>query len=172
MNYVPSPELLQATAESLQKELQEYNQQNLALTLWAYAKLGYKVTLYHLNVELFLDLATKVLAKRSKGTEAFAGQVPTEVLDAAAEHAANTLAESNPQNLANILWAFATMGRIPCAKLLSKAAERFIQLLPIYNQQGIANTLWAFATLGHYPGTAAHKSKKPRFGLNLSRDFI
>lgn len=60
--------------------------------------------------------------------------------------------ESNPQNLANIMWAFATMEITPPRELMDGAVERFVSLLPNYNPQGIANTLWAFASLGWFPG--------------------
>lgn len=45
MNYMPANKVLAATADFMSKNLHQYNQQNLALTLWAYAKLGYEVTL-------------------------------------------------------------------------------------------------------------------------------
>ena len=78
--------------------------------------------------------------------------MPGSALQAASQHAADTLADSNPQNLANILWAFATMDITPPDTLMGGAIERFVELLPAYNPQGIANSLWAFATLGYFPG--------------------
>lgn len=82
--------------------------------------------------------------------------MPGSALKAAAQHATDTLMESNPQNLTNILWAFATMGVMPPNTLIDRAVERFMQLLPFYNPQGVANTVWAFAMLGLSPGEEAH----------------
>ena len=39
----PSNKLLVKTVDYLLANIDKYNQQNLALTLWAYAKLGYEV---------------------------------------------------------------------------------------------------------------------------------
>ncbi len=86
-------------------------------------------------------------------------QVPESALKAASDHAASTLSDSNPQNLANIMWAFATMAINPTADLMSGAINRFMSLLPTYNPQGIANTLWAFASLAYFPGEASPKAR-------------
>ncbi len=64
------------------------------------------------------------------------------------------MADSNPQNLANIMWAFATMDVVPPKDLMDGAIQRFMDLLPAYNPQGIANTMWSFASLGYFPGWA------------------
>ena len=56
------------------------------------------------------------------------------------------------QNLANILWAYATMDRQPSAEFLAAAERRYVALLPAFNAQGIANSLWAFAQLEYRPG--------------------
>lgn len=62
------------------------------------------------------------------------------------------MSDSNPQNLANIMWAFATMDVVPPKELMDGAIQRFMALLPAYNPQGIANTMWSFASLGYFPG--------------------
>ena len=78
--------------------------------------------------------------------------MPGSALKAASKHAAATMSDSNPQNLANILWAFATMDVVPPKELMDGAIQRFMDLLPAYNPQGIANTMWSFASLGYFPG--------------------
>ena len=60
------------------------------------------------------------------------------------------------QNLANILWAYATMDRQPSAEFLAAAESRYVALLPAFNAQGIANSLWAFAQLDYKP--SAHSA--------------
>ena len=43
LNHQPPYRLLIKTAEYMEANMAKYNQQNLALTLWAYAKLGFEV---------------------------------------------------------------------------------------------------------------------------------
>jgi len=44
LNHRPAHKLLLETADYMTRNLGRYNQQNLALTLWAYAKLGFEVS--------------------------------------------------------------------------------------------------------------------------------
>lgn len=55
LNHQPSHKLLLKTAEYMERNLPRYNQQNLALTLWAYAKLGFEV-INHLPARMDLSL--------------------------------------------------------------------------------------------------------------------
>ena len=50
LNYSPSEKLLTTTADFMERNLELYNQQNLALTLWAYAKLSFKVFELHVSI--------------------------------------------------------------------------------------------------------------------------
>ena len=59
----------------------------------------------------------------------------------------------NPQNLANMLWAYATLETQPGPALMKAASTRMLELLPQSKPQALANMAWAFATLGHNPGT-------------------
>ena len=61
--------------------------------------------------------------------------------------------DCNPQNMANILWAFATLDVQPGTGLLEAGAHRMLELLPTTKPQALSNTMWAFATLGYNPGT-------------------
>ena len=58
----------------------------------------------------------------------------------------------NPQNLANMLWAYATLEVQPGQALLDAAALRMLDLLPSFKPQALANIAWAYATLGCNPG--------------------
>ena len=60
--------------------------------------------------------------------------------------------DCNPQNMANILWAFATLDVQPGTALLEAGAHRMLELLPTTKPQALSNTMWAFATLGYNPG--------------------
>jgi len=56
--------------------------------------------------------------------------------------------EGNPQNVANTVRAFATLGHA-CPSLLVAVEKRATWLVTEGNPQAVANTVWAFATLGH-----------------------
>ena len=43
LNHRPAHKLLLETSDYMSRNLGRYNQQNLALTLWAYAKMGFEV---------------------------------------------------------------------------------------------------------------------------------
>ena len=47
LNHTPPHKLLVKTSEFMERNLAKYNQQNLALTLWAYAKIGFEVISFH-----------------------------------------------------------------------------------------------------------------------------
>ena len=54
----------------------------------------------------------------------------------------------NAQNVANTLWAYATMGREPGAVLRCSLEERILQVVADLTSQGIADTQWAYRQLG------------------------
>jgi hypothetical protein len=58
----------------------------------------------------------------------------------------------NAQNVANTVWAYATMGRQPGADLLMVLEGRAEAIAGMFNAQNVANTLWAYATMGREPG--------------------
>jgi len=57
----------------------------------------------------------------------------------------------NAQNIANTLWAFATLGFRPSKALLVGLTEQTVAVQGDFKAQEISNTLWAFATLGLQP---------------------
>ena len=70
-------------------------------------------------------------------------------LAAAAEHGVR---EFNAQDLANVAWAFATVGRKE-ERLFSTLAAAAEQRMRDFNSQNLGNTAWAFATVA----TVGHK---------------
>ena len=69
------------------------------------------------------------------------------------EERAGALAASfNAQNLANTLWAYATMGRAPGTGVMRELEGRAEAVAGSFNAQDVANTLWAYATMGREPG--------------------
>ena len=65
-------------------------------------------------------------------------------LEGRAEALAGTF---NAQDVANTLWAYATMGQEPEAGLMRALEGRAEALAGMFNAQGVENTLWAVATI-------------------------
>ena len=60
--------------------------------------------------------------------------------------------EFNSQNVANTLWAYATIGTKPEQRMMGQLERRAETISGEFNSQAIANTLWAYATMGTKPG--------------------
>ena len=69
-----------------------------------------------------------------------------------------------PPQVANLMWAYGTLGRAPgaatWAALERKAVEAVRDMIP----QEAANLTWAFAALGRAPGVATWEALKRRAG--------
>jgi len=63
----------------------------------------------------------------------------------------------NTQDVANTIWAYATMGREPGAGLMRVLEGRAEALAGTFKAQGVANTLWAYATMGRTAATAPRR---------------
>jgi hypothetical protein len=68
-------------------------------------------------------------------------------LEGRAEALAGTF---NAQNVANTLWAYATMGREPGAGVMRGLEGRAEALADTFKAQDVANTLWAYATMAFF----------------------
>jgi len=55
------------------------------------------------------------------------------------------------QDVSNMLWAYATMGRKPGAVLMRELEGRAEALVGTFNAQDVANIMWAYATMGREP---------------------
>lgn len=69
------------------------------------------------------------------------------------------------QQLANIIWAFATLGYQPPLAFMEALAEEAVRKRSGFNPQNVANMLWAFAKLEYTPqcrlvGTLAEEGMK------------
>jgi hypothetical protein len=58
----------------------------------------------------------------------------------------------NAQDIANTLWAYATMGTKPGERLMGELERRAEAISGDFKSQNVANTLWAYATMGTKPG--------------------
>lgn len=89
------------------RNLNNFNAQEIANTAWAFAKAKL------LDALLFAKPTT-------------AGQLDTSVLGALAIAAQRRLSELSPQNLANMAWAFVTVGQLgtPLLLTIAKVVER------------------------------------------------
>ena len=64
----------------------------------------------------------------------------------------------NTQNMANTLWAYATLGREPGAGMMSALEGQAEALTGTFKAQEVANTLWAYAKMGREPGVGMRKA--------------
>jgi len=74
------------------------------------------------------------------------------------------------QEVANTLWAYATMGQEPGAGLMRGLEGRAEALAGTFNAQDVANTLWAYARMGREPGAGLRYSLEERI-LQVLADF-
>ena len=68
----------------------------------------------------------------------------------------------NAQDVANTLWAYATMGREPGAGVMRGLEGRAEAVAGTFNAQDVANTLWAYATMGREPGAGVMRGLEGR----------
>jgi hypothetical protein len=64
--------------------------------------------------------------------------------------------------VANTVWAYATMGRVPGAGMMRGLEGRAEALAGTFNAQIVANTLWAYAKMGREPGAGVMRELEGR----------
>jgi hypothetical protein len=64
--------------------------------------------------------------------------------------------------VANTLWAYAKIGRVPGVGLMRELEGRAEALAGTFNAQDVANTLWAYATMGREPGAGLMRELEGR----------
>ena len=96
----------------------------------------------HVNVATALH----TMARLTKGTRRTAKPSAHRfTIQALSRRARDTAEAFNPQNVANTLWALATMGEKPERELLGALLRRARDTAEAFKPQELANTLWAFA---------------------------
>ena len=73
-------------------------------------------------------------------------QYKTGILQALEQAAEATSWEFNSRNVANTLWAYATMRARPGERIMRQLERQVEAISGEFNSQAVANTLWAFAT--------------------------
>ena len=63
-----------------------------------------------------------------------------------------TVDSFKPQEVANLMWALATLGVEPGAELVTAMSRRAVASAGEFKPQNVANLMWALATLGVEPG--------------------
>jgi len=81
------------------------------------------------------------------------------LLEMRAEKVAGTF---KAQDVANTLWAYATMRREPGAGLMRELEGRAEALAGTFKAQNVSNTLWAYATMGRAPGAGLMRELEGR----------
>jgi hypothetical protein len=112
----------------------EFGFQEVALTLWALAKMS-KLT------------KSKHEPTDATNSQNHAGGQMAPLLAVLLERATDTASTARPRNIANIMWACATLGLQPSSALLAVLSRRIISTADAFGSQAIANILWAFASL-------------------------
>jgi hypothetical protein len=70
-------------------------------------------------------------------------------LESLAEEAISKRKGFNPQNVANMLWAFAKLEYQPRCALVATLAEEALDKLDEFVSQNVSNMLWSFAKFGY-----------------------
>ncbi|KAK9811789.1 hypothetical protein WJX72_010082 [[Myrmecia] bisecta] len=128
LGYNPGPMLLGAVAKEAQRQLHDFGPQELTNMVWAFAKLGGPLGP---DVVALLDL------------------VPSEVVRQLTDGMRSM--KVKPQTMSNLLWAYATLKRVP-DKLLDALTKEVLRQLVAFKPQELSNTVWAYAVLDYYPG--------------------
>ena len=89
------------------------------------------------------------LAKRRAATNCAVAAEDVELLNISV---GELLEGFDPQELANTLWAWATLDAHPGEDVLLSVGRCVERRLEGFNPQGLANALWAWATMGVHPG--------------------
>ena len=70
-------------------------------------------------------------------------------MEAAALHSRALMTTFQPQSIANMIWAYATLAHSPPPDFLTLLCDHALHELPNFSPQNISNTIWALATLKH-----------------------
>ncbi len=70
-------------------------------------------------------------------------------MEAAALHSRALMTTFQPQSIANMIWAYATLAHSPPSDFLTLLCGHALHELPNFSPQNISNTIWALATLKH-----------------------
>lgn len=70
-------------------------------------------------------------------------------MEAAALHSRALMTTFQPQSIANMIWAYATLAHSPPSDFLTLLCSHALHELPNFSPQNISNTIWALATLKH-----------------------
>ena len=77
------------------------------------------------------------------------GKLHPELMDAAAWHSYALIGGFQPQSVANMIWAYATLDHQPPPAFLLVLCQHAQRQLASFSPQNISNTIWALATLKH-----------------------
>jgi hypothetical protein len=84
------------------------------------------------------------------------------LLEAMQRQAMATAGDFKPQNVANVVWALATMGVKPAAGLLEAMQRQAMATAGDFNPHNVANLAWALATMGVKPAAGLLEAMQGR----------
>ena len=140
--------------------LESMRDQELCISLWAFARLGQlpspgllrqfeACVLDRVGSLSATDLVTVVHAY------ATLEHAPSpELLEALERGVGRQTRKLSPRQVANVLWGWAKLGHQPRRQALESLSARALETLGKFSGQNLSNTLWAFASLERLPGEA------------------
>jgi hypothetical protein len=126
---------LRVLERAVEARLHEFEASHCALTLWSIAKLS-----------SLTKSVGNTLGQWHKPYEA-----PPAMLDALMLRARDTAGSARPRNVANIMWACATLGLQPPPDLVDALSRRITSSAESFGSQAVSNILWALASLRLQP---------------------
>ncbi|CAO5677712.1 MAG: hypothetical protein NEHIOOID_00855 [Holosporales bacterium] len=132
------------TVWSQRAPVQQFNPQDIANSLWGFAKLGKKAPdalLQSITDENIGGFNAQNIANSLWALATLGQQAPDALLQSITDE---NIVGFNAQNIANSLWGFAKLGKQAPAALLQSITERNIHT---FNAQNIASCLWAFSVM-------------------------
>ena len=149
---VEDAELMRAIGDAARRHIWEFNCQNLANTVWAFANAG-----IFPGDELLRDLAAAALRRLPEFSPqnlsntlwglAKLGVYHRDLFEAGVQHAMRILHTLQPQTVANTLWAFAALDVCPDPAFVRAVTPCVARQIGEFSPQNLSNTAWALATL-------------------------
>ena len=93
-----------------------------------------------------------------------------DLVEAVERRAGEVARDMKPQEVANLMWAYATLGRAPEAATWEALERRAGEVARDMVPQNVANLMWAYATLGRAPEAATWEALERR-AMDVARDI-
>jgi hypothetical protein len=135
----------------------------LCLAAWAVATLQPRAERKEMSFDAReANAATKARKKSASSTTTMPAMVAVEAA------AARAMRDFNPQDFANLIWAFAKLDHTPGATFQEAFEDALIRKISKFSPQALANVAYGYASLG-LPGS---RNVLPFVALHLTKDVL